>query len=131
MFIASSVANAMRVKWVRVVGALLALCAVFGAGRAPAQPAPSSLGANEPEGPVGGMSEFGAWFGISLNSPAGNLSRRGAMAREFYILVLRYGKVLLAGRELALEYVLDLVPLAVVTEIPRTGQVHYESTRDT
>lgn len=77
------------------------------------------------------MSELGVWLGVSLNSPAGDLSPSRAIARDLYIVGLRYGKALVAGRGLALEYVLDLVPLAVVTEIPSTGQVHYDPARDT
>ena len=130
----------MQLDWIRVVGSLLALCAVCDPGCAAAQAARSSLGASQPERPVtdkgsygleAGTSEFGAWFGVSLNSPAGDLSPNRAIAREFYIVGLRYGKVLVAGRELALEYVLDLVPVAVVTEIPRSGQVHYDPAQDT
>jgi len=57
--------------------------------------------------------EFGAWAGSSLGLPA---ALGGSRDRKIPLLIgLRYGRVLSAGKYAALEYTLDLVPVAVVS----------------
>ena len=57
--------------------------------------------------------EFGAWAGSSLGLPA---ALGGSRDRKIPLLIgLRYGRVLSAGRYAALEYTVDLVPVAVVS----------------
>jgi hypothetical protein len=69
------------------------------------------------------MREDGLWFGVSLNSAkvGGDPGQIG----KLYFLAVRYGKVLATGRVAAVEYTVDLVPLAVVTEIP-TGSYEWD-----
>ena len=57
--------------------------------------------------------EFGAWAGSSLGLPA---APGGSRDRKIPLLIgLRYGRVLGAGKYAALEYTLDVVPVAVVS----------------
>jgi hypothetical protein len=78
-----------------------------------------------------GWREFGAWVAVSWNSAKAEVADLGQVSfGGFYILGLRYGRVLAAGRVIALVYVLDLVPAAVVTEIPGR-EPYYERYRDT
>src|SRR5713226_1363393 len=57
--------------------------------------------------------EFGIWAGGSLGLPA---SLGGSRDRKIPLLLgFRYGRVLLASRYAALEYTLDVVPVAIVS----------------
>ncbi len=64
------------------------------------------------------MNEFGAWGGGSFNSPAGTFLGT-TPDRKFIIGALRYGRILVANKSIALEYTIDVIPLAVVTNNPR------------
>ncbi|MFQ5825206.1 MAG: acyloxyacyl hydrolase [bacterium] len=65
-----------------------------------------------------GMNELGFWGGVSFDSPAGNFLGL-TKDREFFIMGLRYGRIITAGWGVALEYVLDIIPIAVVTNNPK------------
>jgi hypothetical protein len=57
--------------------------------------------------------EFGVWAGGSLGLPA---ALGGSRDRKIpFLLGFRYGRVLAAGKYLALEYTIDVVPVAVVS----------------
>ncbi len=100
----------MSMLSLRALGTLLVLHTACGLGHALAQP--------DSDGLEHGWREYGAWVAVSLNSAKAEVGELGHVSfGGFYILGLRYGRVLAAGREIALEYVLDLVPAAVVTEI--------------
>ncbi len=64
------------------------------------------------------MNEFGVWGGVSFDSPAGSFL--GTIPdRKFVIGGLRYGRILAVGRGLALEYTVDVIPVAIVTDNPK------------
>ncbi|MFQ5707687.1 MAG: acyloxyacyl hydrolase [bacterium] len=66
---------------------------------------------------VKGRREFSLWAGFSFNSPSGYyLGITGD--REFFIAGIRFGTIVAANRNVALEYVFDLIPAAVVTNNP-------------
>jgi len=74
--------------------------------------------------------EFGVWAGGSFGLPS---SIPGSRDRSIPALVaVRYGRVLFAGTAAALEYTLDLVPVAVVSgpaglpEVPPPGSTGRE-----
>lgn len=58
-----------------------------------------------------GANEFGVWIGGSLNSPT---LIGTATERRLLLLGLRYGRVLGGSRDVAIEYMADVIPLAVV-----------------
>jgi hypothetical protein len=64
-----------------------------------------------------GDNEFGFWGGVSpkANTIFGGLHDDEAEDRKFFIAALRYGRTLAANDSLALQYTLDVVPLAVAT----------------
>jgi hypothetical protein len=64
-----------------------------------------------------GDNEFGFWGGISPKATTifGGLHDDEAEDRKFFIAALRYGRTLAANDSLALQYTLDVVPLAVAT----------------
>lgn len=59
-----------------------------------------------------GWNEFGIWGGLSLSSPT--LIGQTPEAR-FGNIGLRYGRVLAAGKTVALEYTVDVIPLALLS----------------
>ena len=65
----------------------------------------------------GGDNEFGFWGGVSPKASTifGGLHDDEADDRKFFIAALRYGRTLAANDSLALQYTLDVVPLAVAT----------------
>ncbi|UCC71980.1 MAG: acyloxyacyl hydrolase [Gemmatimonadota bacterium] len=125
---------------VEALSAFALLCALhvaLGFGLAFAQPAGGSLIADPPAGPVAaerphglevGTTELGAHFAISIHSGGGDIDQ--AVGSGFAMIGLRYGKVLEASRKLALEYVVDVVPLAVVSGIPKGVDVYYDRVQD-
>ncbi len=64
-----------------------------------------------------GDNEFGFWGGVSPKATTifGGLHDDEADDRKFFIAALRYGRTLGANDSLALQYTLDVVPLAVAT----------------
>lgn len=66
-----------------------------------------------------GDNEFGFWGGISPKATTifGGLHHDEAEDRRFFIAALRYGRTLAANHGLALQYTLDVVPVAVATGV--------------
>src|ERR1043165_9453651 len=64
-----------------------------------------------------GDNEFGFWGGVSPKATTifGGLHDDEAEDRKFFIAALRYGRTLAAKNSLALQYTLDVVPVAVAT----------------
>ena len=64
-----------------------------------------------------GDNEFGFWGGFSPAATTifGGLHEDEAKDRKFFIAALRYGRTLAANNSLALQYTLDVVPVAVAT----------------
>lgn len=64
-----------------------------------------------------GDNEFGFWAGGSPKATTifGGLRDDEAEDRKFFIAALRYGRTLAANSALALQYTLDIVPVAVAT----------------
>lgn len=64
-----------------------------------------------------GDNEFGFWGGFSPKATTifGGLRDDEAEDRKFFIAALRYGRTLAANNSLALQYTLDIVPVAVAT----------------
>jgi hypothetical protein len=64
-----------------------------------------------------GDNEFGFWGGMSPKATTifGGLHDDEAEDRKFFIAALRYGRTLAANNSLALQYTLDVVPVAVAT----------------
>ena len=81
---------------------------------APAQ-TNSNQSADEPQSNEGiekGLNEFGIWGGVSFNAPT--LIGKTPEAR-FAHLGLRYGRVLAASENVAFEYTVDVIPVAVLS----------------
>jgi hypothetical protein len=66
-----------------------------------------------------GDNEFGFWGGVSPKATTifGGLHDDEAQDRRFFIAALRYGRTLAAKNSLALQYTLDVVPVAVATGV--------------
>jgi len=66
-----------------------------------------------------GDNEFGFWGGVSPKATTifGGLHHDEAEDRKFFIAALRYGRALAANDSLALQYTLDVVPVAVATGV--------------
>src|ERR1044071_5853852 len=64
-----------------------------------------------------GNNEWGFWAGGSPKATTifGGLHEDEADDRKFFIAALRYGRTLAANDSLALQYTLDVVPVAVAT----------------
>ncbi len=64
-----------------------------------------------------GDNEFGGWGGIAFNATTifAGLREDEARDRKFVIAAFRYGRTLAANKNLALQYTLDVIPLAVAT----------------
>lgn len=64
-----------------------------------------------------GDNEFGGWGGIAFNATTifGGLRTDEAGDRKFFIAAFRYGRTLAANKNLALQYTLDVIPVAVAT----------------
>ncbi|HEY3580760.1 MAG TPA: acyloxyacyl hydrolase [Pyrinomonadaceae bacterium] len=64
-----------------------------------------------------GDNEFGFWAGFSPKATTifGGLHDDEAEDRKFVIAAFRYGRTLAANKNLALQYTLDAVPLAIAT----------------
>jgi len=97
------------------------LLLIFAAGTGQAQAdgtvGPADTTATAPSTPATGgiqkrWNEVGAWGGISFNAPT--LIGKTPSAR-FGSLAIRYGRVLLAGKDIAFEWTVDAVPVAVLS----------------
>src|SRR5215813_9693252 len=66
-----------------------------------------------------GDNEFGFWGGVSPKATTifGGLHDDEAEDRKFFVAALRYGRTLAANDSLALQYTLDVVPVAVATGV--------------
>lgn len=66
-----------------------------------------------------GDNEFGFWAGFSPKATTifAGLHEDEARDRKFFIAGLRYGRTLAANNTLALQYTLDLIPVAVATGV--------------
>ena len=64
-----------------------------------------------------GDNEFGFWGGVAFKATTifGGLREEEARGRRFVIAAFRYGRTLAASESLALQYTLDVIPLAVAT----------------
>lgn len=64
-----------------------------------------------------GDNEFGGWGGVAFNATTifGGLRDDEARDRKLVIAAFRYGRTVAANRNLALQYTLDVIPLAVAT----------------
>ena len=64
-----------------------------------------------------GDNEFGFWAGFSPKATTifAGLHEDEAEDRKFFVAALRYGRTLAANNTLALQYTLDIVPVAVAT----------------
>lgn len=64
-----------------------------------------------------GDNEFGGWGGVAFKATTifGGLRDEEARDRKFVIAAFRYGRTLAANKDLALQYTLDVIPLAVAT----------------
>ena len=64
-----------------------------------------------------GDNEFGFWAGGSFAATTafGGLTDAEAADRKFFLAAFRYGRTLAANDSLALQYTLDVIPLAVAT----------------
>jgi hypothetical protein len=64
-----------------------------------------------------GTNEFGVWGGGSFLATAafGGLRKDEVQGRRSIVTALRYGRTLAATRSMALQYTLDVIPLAVAT----------------
>src|SRR5829696_10486757 len=64
-----------------------------------------------------GDNEFGFWGGFSPKATTifAGLRDDEAADRRFFIAALRYGRTLAANDTLALQYTLDIVPVALAT----------------
>jgi hypothetical protein len=65
-----------------------------------------------------GRSELGVWLSASLTSATVPYRDGEVSFGKSYVVGVRYGRVLATAGGAALMYLADLVPLAVVTEIP-------------
>lgn len=66
-----------------------------------------------------GDNEFGFWGGVSPKATTifGGLHDDEAEDRKFFIAALRYGRTLTGNNSVALQYTLDVVPVAVATGV--------------
>lgn len=66
-----------------------------------------------------GDNEFGFWGGFSpaATTVFGGLHEDEAADRRFFLAALRYGRTLAANDDVALQYTLDVVPLALATGV--------------
>lgn len=64
-----------------------------------------------------GDNEFGFWGGGSFTATTifGGLTDAEAQDRRFVVAAFRYGRTLAANHRMALQYTLDMIPLAVAT----------------
>lgn len=81
------------------------------------RPSPIALQNDSPYRLKKGDNEFGGWGGIAFNATTifGGLREDEARDRKFVIAAFRYGRTLAANKNLALQYTLDVIPLAVAT----------------
>ena len=92
------------------------------AGPAPATaPAVSSPQSDdgEPYTLKRGDNEFGGWGGVSFKATTvfAGLTDAEAADRKFFLAAFRYGRTLAANDSLALQYTVDVIPLAVATGV--------------
>ena len=90
----------------------------------PASATPPSLSSpqsddSEPYTLKRGDNEFGGWGGVSFKATTifAGLSDAEAADREFFLAAFRYGRTLAANDSVALQYTVDVIPLAVATGV--------------
>ena len=66
-----------------------------------------------------GDNEFGFWGGVSFKATTifAGLRNDEAAHRKFVVAAFRYGRTLAANNSVALQYTLDVIPLAVATGV--------------
>jgi len=82
-------------------------------------PLPDATSGNIPYTLKRGDNEFGFWGGVSFKATTifAGLHKDEASDRKFVVAALRYGRTLAANDSVALQYTLDLIPLAVATGV--------------
>jgi len=102
------------VGWAGLVVALAGRCA-YAQG-------PGEAGARDPQaGAERRWAMVGAWVGTAQRSPV--TTRRGVVRRDLYLSGIRLGRPLAAGLDYALDWVAEIVPLAVSTQNPLYRQM--------
>jgi len=66
-----------------------------------------------------GLTELSIWSGYSFGSISGKFLAI-TPGRQFAIVGLQYGRILVAGEKVALAYTFDVIPMAMVTNNPQT-----------
>ena len=82
-------------------------------------PLPDATSGNIPYTLKRGDNEFGFWGGVSFKATTifAGLRNDEAVDRKFVVAALRYGRTLAANNSVALQYTLDVIPLAVATGV--------------
>jgi hypothetical protein len=82
-------------------------------------PLPDATSGNIPYTLKRGNNEFGFWGGVSFKATTifAGLHKDEAADRKFVVAALRYGRTLVANNSVALQYTLDVIPLAVATGV--------------
>jgi hypothetical protein len=82
-------------------------------------PLPDATSGNIPYTLKRGDNEFGLWGGMSFKATTifAGLHKDEAADRKFVVAAVRYGRTLVANNSVALQYTLDVVPLAVATGV--------------
>ncbi len=82
-------------------------------------PLPDTTSGNIPYTLKRGDNEFGFWGGVSFKATTifAGLHKDEAADRKFVVAALRYCRTLAANNSVALQYTLDVIPLAVATGV--------------
>ena len=82
-------------------------------------PLPDTTSENIPYTLKRGDNEFGFWGGVSFKATTifAGLHKDEAADRKFVVAALRYCRTLAANNSVALQYTLDVIPLAVATGV--------------
>ena len=82
-------------------------------------PLPDATSGNIPYTLKRGDNEFGFWGGVSFKATTifAGLRKDEAEDRKFVVAAFRYGRTLAANNSVALQYILDVIPLAVATGV--------------
>jgi hypothetical protein len=90
-----------------------------GPGSTTSDKATAPQSSNEPYLLKRGDNEFGGWAGMSFKATTifEGLSDAEAEDRKFFLAAFRYGRTFVANDSLALQYTLDVIPLAIATGV--------------
>jgi len=83
---------------------------------------------DNPDSPYGleaGVNEFSVWTGGAFNATSifGGLREEETKDRQFFIVGLRYGRILAVTKRFSFEYFLDIIPVAVALNTVVTRDV--------